>query len=332
MNPFTQRSIEWWEPPPPVKLQVRPDHAKTLLVKQKSPDLSFEWSANLYRGCTHACAYCYARRNHEFLELNAGEDFERILFAKMDAPALFDRELRKTSWKGEWVMFSGVTDTYQPLERKLGLMRACLQVARDFRQPVAIITRSALVMRDVDLLGEMASWGGARVMVSVPVGDEALVRALEPGASPLSARFRAIRELSEAGVPVGVSLAPMIVGLSDHLIPSVLQRAAEGGATSAFMGRLRLSEPVAQVFAQRMAERLPLKAAKVARALEDSQTGAAGHTAFGARFEGQGPRWQVVKATFDLWCRKLGLNEGERMPCSPGTFRVPGHGRQLGLF
>lgn len=336
-NRFDPVSVEWEEEPPPVGLEVVDDHGKTVLVHNDSPDLGFDWGLNPYRGCTHACAYCYARPYHEFLGYGAGIDFERRIVVKRDAAERLRAQLDARSWRGELVAVSGVTDCYQPLERTLRLTRACLEVLAAYRNPVSIVTRSPLVVRDLDLLQDLARHGAAAVTVSIPVGDRALQRKLEPGAPAPAARIEAIRALAAGGVPVGVSLSPILPGLSEAGIPDVLQRAREAGATWAWAELVRLPGAVATVFEQRLREALPNRAEGVLARIRRMRGGELDDARFHHRRRGrdEDPGWRLVSELVRIWKERLGY--GERWhPPEPTPFRRPGaparDDPQLGLF
>jgi DNA repair photolyase len=325
---FRSETRSWDEPPPPAKLKVLVDRSRSIVARNHSADVGFDWSVNPYRGCTHACAYCYARAWHEFLDLGAGTDFERVVLVKPDAATLLRERFEQRSWAGELLAFSGVTDCYQPLERKWELTRACLAVCADYRQPVSIITRSPLVVRDIDVLQRLARFDAVRVAVSIPILDPAICRKLEPGTAPPSARLHAIRALTDAGIPVSVSYAPLIPGLNDHLIPATLRAAREAGARWAWLGMVRLSSPVRAVFEHRLREAFPDRAdavlAKIARA------GVSGAGDIGMRRRGEGPTWELARQTFDVWRRRLGFTPFP--PRGPTPFRRPGQGVQLALL
>jgi DNA repair photolyase len=322
-NPFHATHVEWDALPAPARLRVLHDDSRSVVRKVDSPDLPFAWSANPYRGCTHACAYCYARRTHEYLDLGAGQDFERVVLVKVRAPELLREALTRPSWRGEPISMSGVTDCYQPLERTWRLTRGMLEVLLEFQNPVSVITRSPGVARDIDVLAALAALGAARVTISVPLLDPVVCRALEPGAAPPAARFRAMRALSDAGVPVGVSMAPMIPGLSDRTVPQTLQHARDAGARWAFMGALRLPGSVAQVFEERVRERLPDQAGRVLAAVARRRLNPSN------RMQGDGPTWDATQRLFQVWHAKLGFESPEWFP-GPTPYRRPG--QQLTLF
>lgn len=334
-NPWLSSHVEWLDdvPPPDAKLEVFEEQAKSIVTHNDSPDIGFRWSINPYRGCYHACAYCYARPTHELLGWGAGSDFERKLVVKTNAAALLREHFEKPSWTGETIVFSGVTDPYQPLEAHYRLTRACLEVCLEYRNPVQLITKGALIRRDVDLLAELARVAGASVALSIPLLDADLAKAIEPGASPPQRRLAALAELAAAGIDCGVSLGPIIPGLNDEHIPATLSAAAEAGAGWAFMVMLRLPGSVLPVFEQRIVEAVPLRAGKVLHAIEDLRGGKRNDSRFGERMRGQGPRWAAIEALFASHCKRLGLvrSTTERdVEHEAKTFRRPR--AQLELF
>ncbi|HZJ70965.1 MAG TPA: PA0069 family radical SAM protein [Planctomycetota bacterium] len=326
-NPWSSQHVELLGPAPPAELVVYEERARSIVSENDSPDLGFRFSLNPYRGCLHACAYCYARPTHQYLGFGAGTDFDRRIVVKTNAPELLRRRFLSRSWTGELLVFSGVTDCYQPLEASYELTRRCLAVCLEFGNPVGIITKGALVRRDADLLGELSARAGAKVHVSIPFADDALARAIEPFASSPSARFDTLRRLAAAGVRVGVMVAPIIPGLNDSQVPEILERAAAAGATSAGHVLLRLPAEVLPVFEERLREAVPLRAGKVLSALAELHGGRLNDPRFGSRMRGSGPRWQAIESLFELHCRRLGLNErrvgreGDEAPRP--TFRRP---------
>lgn len=310
-NPWASTSIEWLGAPPPVETRVYLEQAKSLVTDNDSPDVPFRFSANAYRGCAHACAYCYARPTHEFLGFGAGTDFESQLVVKENAAALLSAELAAGRTRGEPLVLSGITDPYQPLEASFGLTRALLEVCLRALQPVAILTKGALVRRDTELLGQLARAPGARVYVTLITLDEQLARALEPGAPTPSLRLRALAELSAAGVPTGISLSPLIPGLNDQEGPALLEAAAKAGARRAFRTLLRLPGSVEAVFLERLRARLPERASKVQSALREARGGRLSESRFHARMAGAGPRYQAAEDLFRLTARRLGIEVGE---------------------
>ncbi len=330
-NPWQSVHAEYLGEPPAAELEVFEEEARSIIAENESPDVGFRYSVNPYRGCFHACAYCYARPTHQYLGWGAGTDFDRKIVAKVNAPELLRRELSRKSWKGETIVFSGVTDCYQPTEAVYGLTRRCLEICRDFRNPVGIVTKGALVRRDVDVLSALAREAQATVYVSVPFADDRAARALEPNVATPSQRLETIALLSAAGIRTGVALAPIIPGLNDSDIPRILARARGAGAVKAFITLLRLPAETRPVFEQRLAQAFPDRAARVFSNLEQTRGGKRNESRFGARMEGVGPRWQAIEGLFAVECRRLGFNRGEDAPPRTSTFRRPAPA-QKGLF
>lgn len=308
-NPYLSAHREFLEEPPVAELEVWEDRSKSILSHNDSPDLDFRWSVNPYRGCFHACAYCYARPTHEYLGLGAGSDFERKILVKPDAAALLEAAFRKRSWKREVVMFSGVTDCYQPLEAAWGLTRACLEVCERWANPVSIITKSALVRRDKDLLVRIAQRARVVVSFSIPFLDEATARKIEPGAASIARRFEAMRDLAEAGLRVGIGVAPIIPGLNDRDVPHLLRRAKENGATFAFRQLLRLPGSVRDVFLHRLQQELPDSAGRIENRIRETRGGELSEERFGRRFRGTGRYWDAIDTLWDLWLKRTGLGD-----------------------
>ena len=326
-NPYHGQHVEWLGEPPEAELEVYEEEARSALTKNDSPDLPFTWSLNPYRGCQHACAYCYARPTHQYLDFGAGTDFERRLVVKINAPELLARELARPSWRRESVALSGITDCYQPLEASYELTLRCLQVLHARHTPVAIVTKSALVRRDAELLARIEQRAGARVFVSIPFADEDQARALEPGVPTPKMRLETVRVLAEAGVPVGVSIAPIIPGLNESQIAPIAEAAAAAGARFAFPTLLRLPAEVAPVFEQRLRAALPGYADKVLSAVRDVRGGKLNESRFGQRMGGVGPRWELIRQMFELACRRNGLDcsaEGGRTPAASSIQAVQG--------
>lgn len=317
------RDAWWWEPPPPATVRVFEDDSKQILSRNDSPDLPFRWSLNPYRGCQHACAYCYARPSHEYWGFGAGTDFETRLMVKPDAPALLREALMKPSWKGELVVLSGNTDCYQPLEARWGLTRACLEAFRDFRNPVGLITKSPLVVRDLDLLTELHRRAYLHVVISIPIGDDATARILEPGTASPTRRFRTIEALASAGLFVTVSLAPVIPGLNDAMAPDLLKRAQAAGARAAFMNLIRLEGNLEPVFLERIQAGFPLAARKVEAWIRAERGGKLTESRFGRRHRGTGRRWALLRRQFEVWRDRLGLDQDHPFPME-SPFRRPG--------
>lgn len=293
---------------PRLQTQIIKDSSRTVLTKNDSPDIGFTYSVNPYRGCEHGCIYCYARPTHEYLGMSAGLDFESKIMVKYDAPQLLEEALMKKSWQPEVIVMSGVTDCYQPLERRMQLTRGCLQVLAKFKNPGYIITKNALVTRDIDVLQEMAAYQGIGVMISITSLDNDLIEVLEPRTSRPAARLKAIEELTKAGIPVGVNVAPTILGLTDHEMPAILKAASEAGATSAGYTVMRLPLSVAPLFEEWLEVHRPLRKDKVINAVKDIRGGKMNDANFGSRMRGEGPRAEQLKQVFDIYTRKYGLN------------------------
>lgn len=321
-NPWATGHVEWLGEAPAATLQVYEDESRTILAQNDSPDLPFRWSLNPYRGCFHGCAYCYARPTHQYLGFGAGTDFERRIVVKPNAPELLRRTLAGSSWAGETIVFSGVTDCYQPLEASYRLTRRCLEICAEFRQPVGIVTKGALVARDVDVLAALARHGAATVFVSVPFFDPGDSRAIEPFVALPERRFAAMRALADAGVPVGVSVSPLIPGLNDHQVPAILAAARAAGAAHAFHVLLRLPGEVEQVFVARLRAAFPERAEKVLSLLRAMRGGRSNDPRFGSRMRGEGARYRLIADLFAGSARRLGL--GPPAPArTPSPFRRP---------
>lgn len=310
-NPWLSRHVEWLDEPPVAELVVYEEEAKSLITENDSPDVGFRFGINPYRGCQHACAYCYARPSHQYLGFGAGTDFDRRIVVKTNAPELLARELARRSWRGDVIAVSGNTDCYQPLEASYELTRRCLAACHARSNPVGIVTKSALVRRDADLLAAMARRGGVHVTITIPFLDEDVARKLEPGAPTPNKRFETLRALSDAGIPTGIALAPLIPGLNDPDIPRLLERAADCGATGSFMTLLRLPAEVLPVWRERVAAALPERAKKIESAILDVRGGQMNRSEFGRRMSGSGPRWEAIEQLFAIHRRRLGLDRGE---------------------
>lgn len=315
-NPYASVYREWLGPPPEARLEVYEEDARSIVSENDSPDLPFRWSVNPYRGCQHACAYCYARPYHEYLGFGAGTDFDSRICVKRNAPELLRRTLASPKWTGEYLSFSGVTDCYQPLEAVYALTRGCLEVCLELGNPLGIVTKSYLVVRDIDLLTALARRGLVRVYLSIPFADDALARRIEAGAPTPTRRFEALRRLHEAGVPVGVMVAPLIPGLNDREIPRVLERAAEGGASAAGYTALRLPGSVRRVFFERLKAELPERAARVEALIRQMRDGAVNETRFGLRMRGTGTYWRSVMQLFEQSARRVGISPLARECCA----------------
>jgi len=308
------------------------DASRSVLAENDSPDVPFRYSLNPYRGCAHGCAYCYARPTHEYLGFSAGLDFERRIMVKDDAPALLRRALGSPRWTPQLVALSGNTDCYQPVERRLAITRRCLEVFAEFRNPVGVVTKSALVARDADLLGDLARHGAAQVSCSVTTLDADLARRLEPRAAQPEKRLDAIAALAAAGVPVSVLIGPVIPGLNDAEIPRILAAAAAAGATSAAWVLLRLPKPVDALFVRWLDEHAPARRDRVLHRIQDTRAGRLSDAAFGRRKRGQGVYAEQIAALFAAAARKHGLDRPLPAP-DAGAFRRPPHsGEQLRLL
>ena len=306
------------------------DNSRSILAHNDSPDVGFDTSLNPYRGCEHGCVYCYARPTHEYLGLSAGLDFETRILVKKDAPQLLRRELSAARWQPRVVSVSGVTDPYQPIERRLGLTRRCLEVFADFRNPVAIVTKNGLVTRDIDLLSQLAAHQAAAVFLSITSLDGDLARVMEPRASHPPGRLAAVQALAQAGVPVGIMVAPVIPGLNDHEMPAILSAAAAAGARFAGFVPLRLPLTVRPIFEQWLAQHFPARKEKVLGRLRSLRGGRLNDARFGSRMRGEGPWAQLLKDLFHVACRKAGIRSGGPPLCTT-AFRRPGDS-QRSLF
>lgn len=291
-----------------VATEFLPNATGRLIAENNSPDIPFRYSVNPYRGCEHGCAYCYARPGHEYLGMNAGIDFETRIVVKYDAPQALRAELAAPRWRGESITFSGVTDCYQPAERRLELTRGCLQVALEARQAIGIITKNALVARDVDLLAALAKENLAHVFVSVTSLDQELTRQLEPRTSAPQTRLRAVSTLAQAGVPVGVMTAPIIPGLNDQEIPAILAAAKAAGARSAGHTVLRLPLAVRPIFEDWVARHYPDKAERIFSLIRSTRDGKMNESQWGKRLRGSGPYAESIAQSVKVFRRKHGLD------------------------
>ena len=285
------------------------DTARSIVTENDSPDIPFRYNLNPYRGCVHGCSYCFARPTHEYLDLGAGLDFESKIFVKEEAPALFRDFLCRPDWQGETIMISGITDCYQPIERKLEITRRCLAVAKEADQSLALVTKNALVTRDLDHLVPMAERGLTRVAISVTTLDPELARAMEPRTSTPAARLRTISELTAAGVPVHLMVAPIIPGLTDFETPRILEAARQAGARTASYVLLRLPLTVAPVFLEWLKRVYPEKADKVEGLIRQTRDGNLYESGFGVRRRGRGPIAEQIRNTFAVFSRKYGFEQ-----------------------
>ena len=294
--------------PKPLKTIFLKDDSQSILVPNQSEDLSFDYGVNPYRGCEHGCAYCYARPSHEYLGFSAGLDFESKIVVKADAPELLERALAKRSYKPGILAMSGITDCYQPVERKLEITRRCLEVMARFRNPVGVITKNALVTRDIDHLAELARHQAAAVCISVTSLDPELTRVLEPRASSPRARLAALRMLTEAGISAGVNIAPMIPALNDSEMPAILKAAAEHGASFAGYSLVRLPGSVTEVFGEWLDQHRPMAKEKILGRIRTSHGGKLNSSEPVTRMRGEGAAAEQWAALFMACCRKLDLN------------------------
>jgi DNA repair photolyase len=319
----------------PSEVPARPtqflrDLSVSVISRNDSPDIPFRVSLNPYRGCEHGCAYCYARPTHEYLGFSAGLDFESRILVKERAPELLRKELSASSWVPQWMALSGVTDPYQPVERKLKLTRRCLEVLAEFRNPVGIVTKNQLVARDADILSELARHGAASVAISLTTLDTDLRKILEPRTSPPAARLAAVSALASAGVPVGVMIAPVIPAINDHEIPALLKAAREAGAQFASYVTLRLPLGVKELFVDWLERHFPDRRDKTLHQIESLRGGRLNDSRFGSRMRGEGKFADQISQLFHASLRRAGLSE--RGPeLSAAAFRRPG-GTQMELF
>ncbi len=314
------------EPPPPTEYFW--DDTKSIISWNDSPDLYFNASINPYRGCEHGCIYCYARPFHEYLGYSAGLDFEAKIHVKRNAAGLLRREMSKRSWQPQVISISGVTDAYQPVEARLRVTRGLLEVLHEFRNPVGIITKNALVTRDIDLLADLARHGAAGVAISITTLHEDIRRVLEPRASTIDKRFDAVRTLNAAGVPASVMLAPIIPGLTDEDIPGLVQRAAECGAMRVAMLPVRLPHAVGPMFEAWLETHFPDRKARVLKRIRETHGGELNDARVGKRMRGEGKRADHLHELFHVAVKRHGLNT-ERMAFNTAAFRRPGATRAL---
>ncbi len=334
-EPLSRAAVDdGWAPedaPPALKTEVAVDQSRTILARNASPDVPFDRSINMYRGCEHGCVYCFARPTHAFLGLSPGLDFETKLFMKPDAARLLREAFAKRSYRPQPIAIGTNTDPYQPIERRYGLMRAVLETLAEHRHPVTIVTKGALIARDAELLGAMARDGLARAALSVTTLDRALARAMEPRASTPERRLEAIAALSAAGVPVGVMVAPVIPGLTDHEIERILAASAEAGARWAEYVTLRLPLEVAGLFQEWLAEAAPARAARVMKLVRETQGGKDYDPEWGKRMRGEGVLAELIGRRFRAARRRAGLSTKPETPLRVDLFRRPAAEGQLAL-
>ncbi|PWC56424.1 hypothetical protein TSO221_02290 [Azospirillum sp. TSO22-1] len=318
--------------PPPLRTTLSVDTSRTIITRNSSPDIPFDRSINPYKGCEHGCVYCFARPTHAYLGLSPGLDFETRLFHKPDAPELLKKELRARGYTVAPMALGANTDPYQPVERDLKLTRRILEVLDETNHPVALVTKSALVLRDLDILARMAARNLAHVCISVTTLDRGLARRLEPRASTPPRRLEVIRELSRAGVPVTVLASPMIPGLTDHELETILEAAADAGATGASTILVRLPLEISGLFEEWLRTHAPQRADRVLSLIRQCRGGALYQSGFGRRMSGQGPYAELLSRRFRLTAERLGLG-GRWRELDTASFRPPPMpGDQLSLL
>lgn len=323
---------DWCEPddPAPRTIFLR-DSSRRVITRNDSPDIPFDATLNPYRGCEHGCIYCYARPTHEYLGLSAGLDFESRIFVKERAPELLREELSSPRWQPVVIGISGVTDPYQPVERRLELTRRCIEVLAEARNPVGLITKNHLVTRDIDLLSGLAREDAAMVHLSITTLDRSLQRVMEPRTSIPQRRLDAVRALASAGIPTGVMVAPVVPGLTDHELPAILEAARDAGARTAGYVPLRLPHGVKDLFVGWLERHYPDRAGRVLNRLREIRGGALNDPDFHSRMRGSGVYAQHIRTLFQTTCRRLGLNR-ERRHLSTASFRRPPRNGQLRLL
>ena len=334
-NPWLSEEVEYLEgDAPPAALSVFEDDTKSVITKNDSPDLPFDHGVNPYRGCFHGCSYCYARPSHEYLSFGAGTDFERKLVVKPTAPERLREAFDRPSWTGKLLLFSGITDCYQPLEAAYQLTRRCLEVCAAYRNPVSIVTKGVLIERDIDVLLRLHDVTHVSIVLSIPVWDLEASRAVEPYVASPARRMRTVSRLAGAGLDVGVNISPLIPGLNDRDIPTLLQAAADAGAVRAHMGFVRLPGSVKAVFESRLQEKLPGRAHRILNLIRESRGGPLNRSAFFERMRGSGAYADSVRRLFDAHIKRLGLNQTRKArPADPSPFRRPDReSPQLPLF
>ncbi|HEX6903810.1 MAG TPA: PA0069 family radical SAM protein [Thermoanaerobaculia bacterium] len=315
--------------PESIETELLRDTSRSLIAYNDSPDVGFDASINPYRGCEHGCIYCYARPFHEYLGFSAGLDFESKILVKEDAPELLRKELSSRKWKPQTLALSGVTDPYQPIERKLEVTRRCLEVLAEFRNPVGIITKNELVTRDIDHLSVLAEHDAVAVNLSITTLDPEVARRMEPRASHPRERLKAVERLAAAGIPVGVMVAPVVPAITDHEMPKILEAVANAGASWAGYVVLRLPGAVSGLFEEWLERHFPDRKEKVLNRLRDLRGGQLYDPRFGKRMKGEGLFADQIRATFQTFSRRYGL-DAPRPELSTAAFRRPGE--QLGLF
>jgi DNA repair photolyase len=312
------------------KTTLLKDHTGSIISTNNSPDIGFDVSVNPYRGCEHGCVYCYARPSHEFLGMSLGLDFESKIVVKYEAPRLLREALSKKSWKPQTLVMSGVTDPYQPIEKKLRITRGCIEVLAESRHPLIIITKNYLVTRDIDLLSKLAEVRAARVVISITSLDKTITETMEPRTSRPGKRLQAVRELSQAGIPVHVNIAPVIPGLTDDEIVPIMEAAADAGVDSVSCYIVRLPYGVKDLFVKWLEDHHPDRKSKVINKIRSLRDGKLNRSKFGERFKGTGPYADQISQLVEIHSKRLGLNK-EMTSLNVEAFKRP-ETDQLSLF
>ena len=306
------------------------DHSKSAIAKNNSPDIPFDYSFNPYRGCEHGCVYCYARPTHEYLGFSLGTDFETKIMVKENGPMLLKKEFEKKSYEPKLIIISGDTDPYQPIERKLKITREALKVCLEYRNPVGVITKNSLIIRDIDILSEMAKLDLVSATISITTLNKELASIMEPRTATPERKLQAIEKLSEAGIPVNVNLAPIIPGLNDEEIPEILKQASQRGAISAAYILLRLPYSIKDLFINWLEREFPDRKEKILNKIREMRGGKLNVSDFGKRFKSQGEQASAIKELFYISCSKYHLNERD-FDLTTAQFKRPS-GKQMELF
>ena len=313
-----------------IRTEVLPDTSRSIVTDVDSPDVGIESTINPYRGCEHGCIYCYARPSHEYLGMSAGLDFETKIFVKEKAPELLVQKLQSKSWKPKVLTLSGITDPYQPVERKLEITRKCFEVLRDFKNPALVITKNHLVTRDIDIFQEMAVYQTIGINLSITTLDAELCRHMEPRTSHPLKKLKAVEELAKVGIPVGIMMGPILPGLTDHEIPAILKSAADAGAQNANYTMLRLPYGVKDLFHDWVYEHYPNRAGKILNRMREMYEGKLYNAEFGTRMRGRGIFAQQIANMFSLYKKKYNLNRPFKL--STSGFDKTARDAQLSLF
>lgn len=306
---------EYNENESPRKTELISDNSKSVITHNESPDIGYEASLNPYRGCEHGCIYCYARPMHECFGYSCGLDFETKILVKHNAPELLKKEILAPGYKPTVLSLSSATDPYQPIEQQFQLTRKCLEVLAQYRHPVCIVTKNALILRDIDLLKELAKFKSISVSISITTLDPELKKILEPRTTPPETRISTIRKLSSEGIPVNVLVAPIIPALTDNEIPQILKEAANAGATEAYYSILRLPYGVAELFEDWLNRWFPLRKEKILHRIKSLHGGKIYDPQFFRRLTGEGACAEHIKRLFEILCRKYNLNNHSRDVC-----------------